>query len=204
VSAHLARAKRVAAFDPDIWYTSGRVAADQGDWSSALADWRESLVRSPKWLGVIARRAATHFTPDELRTRLLPDDPAVWFAATRFVFPDPDDLARVAWLRVTANRWEAGPEPAALAGFVAWATTLEELDDGTAALRVWRRAVERFPEETTPRDRLATRLEAEELYEEAAPVLEWLAARHPKNSDYGHRLEAARHAIKLKADIDRK
>jgi O-antigen ligase/tetratricopeptide (TPR) repeat protein len=202
-ATHLGRAKRVAGFDPDVWYTAGNVAADRGDWPAAISDWQESLSRSPKWIAVVTRRAATHLSPEELRTRLLPDDPAVWFAATRFVFADSADPARVAWLKATANRWEAGPEPAALAGFVAWATTLEELGDGTGAVRVWRRAVERFPEETTPRDRLAARLEAEELYEEAVPVLEWLAARHPNNGGYSHRLEAARHALKLKADIDR-
>ena len=119
------------------------------------------------------------------------------------MFPDPDDPARAAWLRATAGRWESGPEPAALAGFTGWASTLEELGDGTGAVRVWRRAVERFPEETAPRDRLAARLEAEELYEEAVPVLEWLTARHPSHGGYAQRLEAARHALKLKSDIDR-
>jgi O-antigen ligase len=201
--AHFDRARLVAGFDPDTWFATGRAAADRGDWPTAVAEWRESLSRSPKWLAPIARRAATHLAPDELRAKLLPDDPAVWFAATRFVFPHADDPRRAAWLRATAERWAAGPEPATVAGLVGWASALEQLGDTSAAVRVWRRAVERFPGETEPRDRLAARLEAEELYEEAVPVLEWLTARHPDRGDYRHRLEAARHALKLKADIDR-
>ena len=195
-----ARARR--GFDPDTWYATGR-ARDGGDWPTGVAEWRESLARSPKWLAPVTRRAAGHLAPDELRAKLLPDDPAVWFAATRFVFAHPDDPGRVAWLKAVADRFAAGPEPAAQAGFVAWATALEELGEATAAIRVWRRAIERFPEETQPRDRLAARLEAEELYTDAVPVLEWLASRHPDQGGYRNRLEAARHALKLKADIDK-
>jgi hypothetical protein len=66
-----------------------------------------------------------------------------------------------------------------------------------------RRAVERFPAEVTLRDRLAKRLEAEELFEEALPVLERLTDHQPENGGFRHRLSAAKHALKLKADIDR-
>ena len=52
-----------------------------------------------------------------------------------------------------------------------------------------------------PEERI--RLEAEEEYEQAVPVLEWLVARQPDSRDFPERLAAARHALKLKADIDR-
>ena len=81
-------------------------------------------------------------------------------------------------------------------------SALEELRDGPRAIRVWRRAAERFPDDVVVRDRLARRLEAEELYEEALPELEWLTARQPSNSGFGHRLAGAKHALKLKAEID--
>jgi len=201
---HFDRAKRVAGFDADTWFASGRAAADRGDWPAAVADWRESLARSPAWLGPITRRAATRLSPDELRARLLPDDPDAWLAATPFVFPESDAPARTTWLRATADRWAARPEPTTVAGFVGWASALEGAGDPAAAARVWRRAVERFPDERDPRDRLAARLEADELYTEAAPVLEWLTVRHPDRGDYQTRLEAVRHALKLKAAIDGK
>jgi hypothetical protein len=94
-------------------------------------------------------------------------------------------------------------EPESVAGFLAWGSALEELSDGPGAIRVWRRGVERHPDDVQLHDRLAARLEAEELFEDALPVLEWLAAHRPGVGNYGHRLAAAKHALALKADIDR-
>ena len=200
-ATHFARAKRVTAFDPDAWYFSGRAAANRGDWSAATTDWRESLRRSPKRLKPIVWQAKTRFSTAELRANLLPDDPDIWFAATPHLLPvaGPD---RQAWLRVVADRWAAGVEPAVLPGFVDWATTLEILGDHTGATRVWKRAVERFPEEMVPRDRLAAALAADELYEESMPVIEWLLAKQPENEGFRERMAAAKHALKLKAEIN--
>src|SRR5262249_29681007 len=160
-------------------YQSGRAAANHNDWHTSLADWRESLRRNYKWFGAIMRRAALHFSPDVLRTQLLPDDPAAWFVATRFIFPDPDDPGRTAWLKTTAERWASGPEPTTVSNFTLWATTLEHLGDNPAAVQVWQRAIERFPDDPILRDRLAMRLETDERYEEAVPLLDWLATRQP-------------------------
>ena len=46
------------------------------------------------------------------------------------------------------------------------------------------------------------RLEAEELYEEALPVLEWLTTHEPDTGSYAARRSAAKHALKLKAEIN--
>lgn len=202
-TAHLARAKAVAGFDAEVWFISGQVMADRGDWAAAATDWRQSLVRSSRRLGPIVLEAATHMTPERIRAEVLPDDPAVWYAATPFLYPDLADPARKAWIQVATDRWAADPEPETLTGLTGWATALEELGATDAALRVWRRAVERFPDQIDPRDRLAARLEAEEDYEQAVPVLEWLTDRKPDHSGFAERLAAARHALKLKADIDR-
>ncbi len=201
-AAHFARAKRIAAFDPDVWYASGRSAATQGDWSAATADWQESLLRTSKRLSPIVSQARMHFSSDELRSRVLPDDPEVWFAATPFVFSVTDDVGRRAWYQAIADRWTAGPEPATLPGFVAWSEALKRLGDNPAVLRVWRRAVERLPNEVLARDHLATALANEELYEEVLPVLDWLIDRHPDRAEHRERLAAARHALKLKAEIN--
>jgi tetratricopeptide (TPR) repeat protein len=202
-AVHFARAKRVAGFDPDVWYLSGAAALDRGEFDAAWADWRESLRRSPRRLGLIARQAARVLPPDQVRTRVLPDDPAAWAAVTADVFPDPnaDPDGRRAWLRAAADRWAAGPAPENPAGWVAWASTLEQLGDDRAALTVWRGAVERFPESVEVRDRLAARLEADELDEEAIPHLERLTAAYPGRGDYAERLAAARHAVKLRREI---
>jgi hypothetical protein len=42
------------------------------------------------------------------------------------------------------------------------------------------------------------------LYEEAAEHLEWLRARDTQNGAYRDRLDAARHALKLKREIEGK
>jgi hypothetical protein len=52
------------------------------------------------------------------------------------------------------------------------------------------------------RRQLAARLESEELYEDALPVLEWLTSARPDDGGYRNRLAATRHALKLKADIN--
>jgi tetratricopeptide (TPR) repeat protein len=203
-AAHFDRAKRVAPFDPDVWYLSGAAALARGEFDAAWADWRESLRRSPRRLGLIAQRAARVLPPDQVRTRILPDDPAAWAAATEDVFPDPaaDPAGRRAWLRAAADRWAAGPAPEAPAGWVAWASALEQLGDVGGALTVWRGAVEKFPDAMEVRDRLAARLEAEELYEEAVPHLERLAAQPGWGGYYVDRLAAARHGVKLRRDIE--
>jgi tetratricopeptide (TPR) repeat protein len=199
---HLDRAKRVGSVEPDVWYVCGRIAASRGDWSEALADWRASLVRSPRRLTAIARLAAGRVSPEEFRSKGLPDDPALWFAATPQLFPDETAPGRAAWMRTIDER-STRREPESVGGFLAWGSALEDLSDGPGALRVWRRAVERYPDDVQLHDRLAASLEAEELFEEAVPVLEWLAAHRPEVGNYGHRLAAAKHALALKAEIDR-
>jgi tetratricopeptide (TPR) repeat protein len=198
---HFDRAIRVGASLPDVWFISGQAAADRGDWARALADWRESLARSPRRLPVIARAAAGRVAPALLREKALPDDPAAWFVAMPILFADDADPKRAEWLRAIDARCRRA-EPETIAGFLAWGSALEELSDAPGAIRAWRRAIERFPDSVPLHDRLATRLEVEELYEEAQPGLEWLAAREPDNGGYRERLAAAKHALKLKADIN--
>ncbi|MBA4191380.1 MAG: hypothetical protein C0467_25655 [Planctomycetaceae bacterium] len=200
-AAHFARAKSIAGYDPDVWYQSGRGAANQGDWVAATSDWRESLIRSRKRLAPIVWQARSHLSPEELRARVLPDDPEVWLAATPFAFAISDHEGRTGWFRAVADRFAAN-EPTTLSGFVAWSTALDKLGDVSTSLRLWRRAVERFPEEVLARDKFADALADGEYYEEAIPVLEWLIARQPERNEYRDRLAAAHHALKLKAEIN--
>jgi tetratricopeptide (TPR) repeat protein len=203
-AVHFERAKRVAAFDPDVWYLSGAAALDRGDLEAAWADWREALRRSPRRVGLIARQAVRFLPPEQVRARILPDDPGVWMAATADLFPDPqaDPKPRQDWLRAAANRWEAGPRPDRPAGWVAWASALEELGDRPAALKVLRTAADQFTDSILVRNELATRLEGEELYEEAVPHLEWLTAALGGRGDFQDRLAAARHGAKLRREIE--
>ena len=174
-----------AAIGPQHWPTGGK-------------RWRVS----PRRLQAIARTASGRVPPARFREQTLPDDPAVWFAVMPQLFPQESDPGLAEWLRAIAARC-LREEPSTVAGFLAWGSAFEELADVPAALRVWQRALERFPDDRLLHDRLAARLEAEELYEGALPVLEWLTVHQPDNGTYRDRLAAARHALKLKADIDK-
>jgi O-antigen ligase/tetratricopeptide (TPR) repeat protein len=198
---HLDRAKRVNSVEPDVWYVCGMVEADRGDWDTALADWRESLARSPRRLAPIGRAAAGRVPPGQFRARTLPDDPVLWFAVAPQLFPDAAAPGRADWLRAIDTRYSRH-EPESVAGFLAWGSTLEELSNSAAAIRAWRRALERFPNDLQLHDRLAARLETDEFYAEALPILEWLTGREPDRGDFRHRLAATKHALKLKAEID--
>jgi O-antigen ligase len=195
------RAKRVGRAQPDVWYVAGKAAAARGDWASALADWHESLTLAPRRLQAIARAASGRVPAVLFREQALPNDPAVWFAVMPELFPYESDAGREEWLRAVVTGYARG-EPTTVAGFLAWGSAQEELANPSAAIRVWRRAIERFPDNVSLHDRLTARLEAEELYEDALPVLEWLAAQQPDNGGYRDRLAAAKHALKLKAAID--
>jgi tetratricopeptide (TPR) repeat protein len=208
-AAYFDRAKRVAGYDPDAWYLSGAAALANGEPDRAWADWRESLRRSPRRLGPVVRLAvAAGLSPEQIRTRVLPDDPAVWVAAADVIFANPtaDPGVRQVWFRVAVERWRTdaanGRFPETLDGWEAWATAEDELNDPPAALAVWRLAAVRHPDDPDVRDRLAARLEAEELYAEAVPHLHWLTTRRPDRANYRDRLDAARHALELQRWID--
>src|SRR5205823_14831114 len=112
---------------------------------------------------------------EQVRSRLLPDDPAAWVAAADGLFANPgtDPAVRQAWFRTAVERWRAdaanGRFPETLDGWAAWAAAEDELNDPPAAVAVWRQAAVRHPDDVEVRDRLAARLEAEELYAEAVP-----------------------------------
>ncbi len=200
---HLERAKRVAQYDPDVWFASGRAAAARGDWAAALEDWKESLARSPKQLPAMTFAAAGRFPPERIRGDLFNNQPELCYSATPFLYPDSTSPERRQWLLTTVEMWAAGPEPQSLAELTKWATALEELEKIADATKIWQIAIQRFPEDAMPRNRLANLLEVEERYQDALVHLEWLAEWAPKTRNITSRLEAARHAIKLKAEIDR-
>lgn len=199
VGAHLARAKRVGGYDADVWYLCGAAELAAGNRDAAWEDWRESLRRSADRLGPVVRQAARHLKPEDIRSRVLPDDPAAWIAAAAYMDLDPE--TRRAWLRHAADKFARGTPSHREDDFVAWIEACEELGDAEGALKAARMAAERFPDSVAVRDRLSARLEAEEDYAAAIPQLEWLATQRPNNPAYPDRLAAARHALKLAQDI---
>ena len=137
---------------------------------------------------------------DEVRAKLLPDDPAVLLVAADMLFPDR--VAQAAERRpfleaaVRADRPDLPVDRLMIV-----ADALSELGRPDEAAAVWRRAVDAEPDRREVRDRYAGWLEREERYEEAVEQLEWLRQEQPRSELFRDRLDAARHGLKLRQEI---
>jgi O-antigen ligase/tetratricopeptide (TPR) repeat protein len=199
-AVHFARAKRLLPSDPDVWYASGREALARGDAEAAWADWKHSLALSPLHLRPILRAARAKLPAADIRARLLPDDPALLWAAADELFPDRE--ARAADRRPFLEAVVRADGPGrAVDQLVAVAEADAELGRADEAAAAWRRAVEAGPNRADVRERFARWLEAEERYDEAIDQLEWLRQRHSGGGPLQDRLDAARHGYKLHRDI---
>ncbi|HET6575999.1 MAG TPA: hypothetical protein VFG68_20530, partial [Fimbriiglobus sp.] len=202
-AVHFARAKRLMPVDPDIWFFSGREALARGDEAAAWSDWRRSLAQSSLHLGSILRAARGKLNAEEIRAKLLPDDPAVLLAAANVLYPDP--VGQAAERRPFLEEVAAADRPGLpverlmiVADALAWLGRPDE------AAAVWRRAADAEPDRVDVRSRFAGFLESEERYEEAIEQLEWLRQEQPRNEAYRDRLDAAKHALKLRREIEGK
>lgn len=200
---HFTRAQFVGRYDPDVWYLSGVEAYKNGQHDKAWKDWRESLSRSPRRLTRIVQMANRTLSAEQIREKVLPDDPALWVQSTALLFPvdDPDPERQAAWLRAAMARWAELGGPGQPADWILWARTHERLREWPLALKVWREAVKRNPESELVHDGFAQRLEADELYGEAIEQLEWLVRFSPHSSVFRDRLEAARHGLELEKEL---
>jgi O-antigen ligase/tetratricopeptide (TPR) repeat protein len=197
-AVHFARAKRLLPADPDVWYASGREALARGDEQAAWDDWQRSLAISPRHLRPILVAARDRLGPDEIRTRLLPADPAVLLSAAEILFPDHTVAERKSFVEAAARA--DGPD-LTVAQLVAVARAHAELGRTEDSVAAWRRAVAAAPERADVRDGFARWLEREERYGEAIDHLEWLRQRFPGSDPVKDRLDAARHGYKLHREI---
>jgi tetratricopeptide (TPR) repeat protein len=199
-AVHFARAKRLMSVDPDIWYYSGREALARGDEAAAWADWRQSLAVSSRHLGPILRAARDKLSVDEIRTRLMPDDPAIQVDVANVLFPDR--VRQASDRRPFLESAAASDRPdLPVDRLMVLADVLSQLGRFDESAAVWRRAVDAAPESESVRNQYARWLEQEERYEEAIEQLDWLRQRQPRSEVIRDRLEAARHGLKLRQEI---
>lgn len=212
-ATHFARAKKAAPADADVRFLSGADSLARGNREEAWSDWKESLTRSGSVLPRIVRAVSKPLPPDmqplppaDLRKYVLPDDPYLYVAAANLLYPDRDDAPpeRKEILRAALKLWKSAPGPINFLNWLDWGNTCEELGENTEALAVWRRGVAAIPDSPQLRERLILRLEGDELYEEALPHLEELLALNPRRVDIRDRYDTARHAVRLKAEIEGK
>ncbi len=200
-AVHFARATRLLPADPDVWYAAGREAFGRGDDAAARADWAHSLAVSPRHVGPIVAALRTRTSPDALRAAL-PRDPGVLLAAMNALYPDRATQAagRAPYLTdvlaLTEDRPDASP-----ADLASLAECYDELDRPDEAATTMLRLYAARPEDADVRDRYARFLEATDRYDEAVPVLEALRRQRPGTLAYADRLDAARHAARLLAEI---
>ncbi|MCU0702874.1 MAG: O-antigen ligase family protein [Fimbriiglobus sp.] len=193
--AYFQRATRLRPTLGEAWYARGVEELAKGDRAAAAASWRRSLELSPRRLSAIL--AAWADRPDEeLRDRVLPDDPEV--------------LLRAADRRPAGDRRVYLERAAALAGrdwsnVGQWAATAEacdELNRPNDATQIWERATAVNPTREV-RDAAARWFEQREMYSAAVPHLEWLSDRSPADVGLRDRLAAARHGAELRRVIGR-
>ncbi len=195
---HLERAKAILKTDPDIWYAGGVEAAKSGDRDAAVAQWKRSLELSPKQMRPIVRAAKKTLPPEEILRTLLPDDPVVLLGAADELYPErrSQRMEREPFLKRAAEY-----SGTTVAHWTAVALACEELDRTGEARRAWGRAIELDRERPASHESLAKLLEAEELYAEALPELEWLLSRRPNDDALRLRHKAAVHGAKLRREI---
>ena len=200
-AAHFARAKKLLPADPDIWYDAGREAFRRGDDAAARTDWSHSLAVSPRHVAPIVVALRTRLSPDALRAGL-PRDPSVLLAAMNALYPDrvADAAGRAPYLRdvlaLTENRPD--PSPGASASLAECYDELGRPDDASATML---RLYAGHPDDPEVRDRYARFLEATDRFDEAVPILEALRRQRPGDPAAAERLDAARHAARLIAEI---
>ena len=192
---HLERAKLILKTDPEIWYACGVEAAKAGDRAGAVGQWKRSLELSPRQLRPILRAARQTLSSEEILRTLLPDDPVILLGAADELYP-----ARQSERRPFVERAADGPTNS-VPQSVAVATACAELDRIADARRAWARAIELDPDRVASHEGLSRLLEAEELYAEALPQLEWLLAHRPPDAELRLRHRAAVHGAKLQRQI---
>lgn len=96
--AYIDRGKLTFPISPETWYLAGQLELLDGRPDAAWSSWRESLRRSPEFLGPILERAKRSLDSQSLIDRLLPDTPDILLMAVNHVY-DEDDERRIPILR---------------------------------------------------------------------------------------------------------
>lgn len=201
-ASYFSRVKLLMPYDPEAWFASGTEAFKRNDFNAATTDWKRSLALNSRQLVPIMKTASNKMKTEEIRDRLLPDDPSVLLSAADILFPDRVNQKeeRRPFLTKAKKIGESQPNPSTKS-LMAMAQIQYETGKREKAMEAWIQAVNSRPNDTNLRQKFAAWLESEELYEALVTELEWLKSKGFPVTD---RLDSARHALDLKAIIDKK
>lgn len=83
---YFSRAKQLLPVDPEFWYYCGIEEINEGQLSTGCQSWRHALELSDTLLPLIISRSRDLFSPDQILTTILPDNPTLIYRADRELF----------------------------------------------------------------------------------------------------------------------
>ena len=197
-AVYFERVKRLRPGDAGAWFAAGVEAQRRGDGPAARANWSQALDLDPRFLSQVLRAAG----PNVPVLDLVPESVGALALAADALFPDRrrDRDARLPYLRRAAA---IDPQRLNQVERKLRADAFAELGDAARAQEAWRLALAADPESAWVRERFAAWLEGEELYAEALEQLEWLQTHARAAPNLRDRVDAAEHALRLQAQIER-
>ena len=151
---HLARARRLIPYNPEVWFLSGQWELHTGHKEAAWRHWRRSLECSEKNLAEILAEAGQYLQPGELAERVLPDKPALLWAVWE-AWEDREEEVRRPLLERSLALLANKPPPLSSPDLLLRARTLQQLGQGEEALATFEELVERAPDKVPWRLELA-------------------------------------------------
>ncbi len=174
---YLERARRAAPTDSTIWYASGKVRFDKGDFDTAWADWKQALTISRLSLdAILADVQKQKLSPDALAEKLLPDQPALIYEVAARLYPLDKAPASDRWpllMKALTLLERSGSDSSAADDYLRGRILHElgRLDDAVAALR---QSLRKQPDLGGARLELARTLYDRKSFAEAKTVIDGL------------------------------
>jgi O-antigen ligase len=193
---YLRRAKRLAPDESDIWYLCGVLELFDGNRVQAHASWRRCLELSDRHLPEIAAAAARGDDRGDALAAVLPDRPGLWLAAADQLYPGPEAPdRRRALVEKAVSLYERSPGALGADDLRRLAAAYASLGRGEDALRIYRIALDRQPDQPGWRLEYARMLRDQGRLQDSRRELADILAEQPGNAEARGLLEAVNHDI---------
>ena len=188
-SDYLARARRLAPADPDVWFEAGLVDWQSGRADTACASWKRSLELSAQHESEILDLAAEKLSSLEALTRILPDSPERLVQLVHDRYAGPEAEAERNILLARAEDVFARRPAVSSADYYLRAVVYRAEGNTEQAIETYRQAIELAPGQTAWRYELATLLKESGRLSEALDEARWCARSDFSSTAYRGLLE---------------